>query len=150
MKAFTRILAAFWISASLLLGGCSINRADSLRMLDKRAEYDQPGISNLPPDLRERGLEGFENAPVPVRTRGQVAAVYAFRTEMSPTVYFWGAWFSLVIEEPQWVLSKPGTLPPAPGIANAAKLKAGKKKRPLAAKKVAAPSPPSVNAPALN
>ena len=155
MKALIRILAAFLSSGVLLLlSACSMNRADSLRMLDRRAEYDQAAIQNLPPDLKEGGLEGFRGSPVPVRTRGQVAAVYAYATEMSPTTYFWGGWFSLVIEEPQWVLAKPGTLPPAPGVVDAA-LAASKKKRPGIRKKAqpaaqASPTPASVNAPALN
>lgn len=155
MKALTRILAAFLSSgAVLLLPACSMNRADSLRMLDRRAEYDQAAIQNLPPNLKEGGLEGFRGSPVPVRTRGQVAAVYAYATEMSPTTYFWGGWFSLVIEEPQWVLAKPGTLPPAPGVVDAA-LAAGKKKRPGTRKKPqpqaqTAPEAASVSARTLN
>ncbi len=155
MKALTRILAAFLSSgALLLLSACSMNRADSLRMLDRRAEYDQAAIQNLPPNLKEGGLEGFRGSPVPVRTRGQVAAVYAYATEMSPTTYFWGGWFSLVIEEPQWVLAKPGTLPPAPGVVDAA-LAAGKKKRPGGRKNPqpqaqTVPAPASVNTPTLN
>jgi len=134
MKALIRILAAFLSSGVvLLLSACSMNRADSLRMLDRRAEYDQAAIQNLPPNLREGGLEGFQGSPVPVRTRGQVSAVYAYATEMSPTTYFWGGWFSLVIEEPRWMLAKPGTLPPAPGVIDAAA--AGKKKHPWVRKK---------------
>ncbi len=133
MQTLIRTLVVCSISG-LILAGCSINRADSLRMLDRRADYDLAGGPALPPDLREGGLEGFHNSPVPVRTRGQVAAVYAFPTEMSSTVYFWGAWFSLETEQPQWVLTRPGRLPPAPGVVDASKVKkkAGKfKKKPL-------------------
>jgi hypothetical protein len=153
MKALTRTLAAFLSSGALLmLSACSMNRADSLRMLDRRAEYDQAAIQNLPPNLKEGGLEGFRGSPVPVRTRGQVAAVYAYATEMSPTTYFWGGWFSLVIEEPQWVLAKPGTLPPAPGVVDAAFAR-GKKKRPGVRKNPQVPMAPAsvpVNAPTPN
>jgi len=135
MQTLIRTLVACSISGLILLTvtGCSMNRADSLRMLDRRADYELTGSPALPPDLREGGLGGFHNSPVPVRTRGQVAAVYAFPTEMSSTVYFWGAWFSLETEQPQWVLTRPGRLPLAPGVVDAtkAKKKVGRiKKRP--------------------
>jgi hypothetical protein len=146
MQTLIRTLVVCSISG-LILAGCSINRADSLRMLDRRADYDLAGGPALPPDLREGGLEGFHNSPVPVRTRGQVAAVYAFPTEMSSTVYFWGAWFSLETEQPQWVLTRPGRLPPAPGVVDASKVKKkpGRfKKKPLV---VPDPMPAPVNGP---
>lgn len=141
MKAFIHTLVACSISGLVLLTGCSMNRADSLRMLDRRAEYEQSGGPNVPPDIREGGLEGFHNSPVPVRTRGQVAAVYAFPTEMSSTVYFWGAWFSVETEQPQWVLTRPGRLPPAPGVVDAAKLSGLKKKSRKVKAKVVSPAP---------
>ena len=139
MKAFIRTLAACSISGLFFLSGCSMNRADSLRMLDRRADYDQQGGPSVPPDLREGGLEGFHNSPVPVRTRGQVAAVYAFPTEMSSTVYFWGAWFSLETEQPQWVLTRPGRLPPAPGVVDATKLSGLKPRSQKLKQKTASP-----------
>ena len=128
MKAFIHILVACLISALVFLTGCSINRADSLRMLDRRADYEGQGEGDSSPNLKEGGLDGFHNAPVPVRTRAQVAPVWIFPHETASRDYFWGGWISIVTEEPQWVLTRPGRLPPAPGVVDAAKLSGLKKK----------------------
>lgn len=117
MKASTLILAGLWIS-SFFLSGCAINRADSLRMLDKRAEYDAPQ-NTLPlpaAGLKEGGIQGFNSSPIPVRTRPKVASIWIHPHEMASHDYFWGGWMSVVVEPDQWVLSKPGETPNAPGI----------------------------------
>ncbi|MGK5083106.1 TraV family lipoprotein [Bdellovibrionota bacterium FG-1] len=97
-----------------------MNRADSLRMLDRRSEYEAPGRGDTSPHLKEAGLAGFHNAPIPVRTRAQVAPVWIFPHETASRDYFWGGWISIVTEQPQWVLTQPGRLPPAPGVVDAA------------------------------
>ena len=76
MKASIRILAGLWISISIL-SGCSMNRADSLRMLDRRAEYEDATAQGTlpPPGLKQAGMEGFGSAPIPVRTRPKVASI---------------------------------------------------------------------------
>ena len=117
MKLLIRILAVSSISA---LGmGCSLNRAESLRMLDQRADYDSAGVGNSIPALKEGGLEGF-NSPVPVRTRAQVATCWIFAGETRGHDYFWGGWISLVTDEPGWILTKPGAMPKAPGFIHSA------------------------------
>ena len=113
MKVSIATLLAF--STSLLLSGCSMNRAASLRMLDQRAEYGDPR-SELSPALREGGLEGLGDGPVPIRTRAKVAAGYIHPHEMANHDYFWGGWVSIVVEPDQWVLSKPGAFKPAKGV----------------------------------
>ena len=145
MKAFTHTLVVCSISA-LLCSACSLNRADSLRMLENRADYEAPGREDSSPALKESGIEGFAKNPVPVRTRGQVAACWIVPHETASRDYFWGGWISLVTDEPQWVLSKPGTMPRAPGVVEAAKVRAGSKRTGTQKKKVQAISSNSVNA----
>ena len=114
MRAFTRILVA--LTTLLVLNGCAINRAASSRMLDERAGYGGDPAVNQPPELKEAGLDGYRNSPVPVRSRGRVAAIYIHRHETASRDYFWGGWLSVVIEEPSWTLTKPNQLTPAVGI----------------------------------
>lgn len=123
MKTFTRILAVLWISLLLVsMSGC-MSRAQSFRMLDQRSEYDdgkEGSVSNSQPSLQERGIEGFGNNPVPVRSRPKVASIWIHAHEMASRDYFWGGWMSVVVEPDQWVLSQPGGLPSAPGIQESA------------------------------
>lgn len=131
MKAFTRISAALLINAALL-SGCSMNRADSLRMLDRRAEYeDMKALEAI--RMREAGIEGLRNNPVPVRTRPKVAAIWIHAHEMASRDYFWGGWMSVVVEADQWVLTKPGETPGVPGIVDVTNAGQGKPKKPRAA-----------------
>lgn len=120
---FTRILVGLVISLSL--AGCGINRAASLRILDQRAEYDENIKAEVTryPQLKEGGLEGFKNHPVPVRTRPKVVAVYIHPHETATHDYFWGGWISVVTEKDQWVLTKPELTPQAPAIVNIEKSK---------------------------
>lgn len=114
MTAFTRTLVA--LGTLLVLSGCATDRAKSLRMLDDRAEYGNPAGPLDAPGLKEAGLDQFRNSPIPVRTRPRIAAIWIHRHETPSRDYFWGGWISVVIEQDQWVLTKPGALPPAPGI----------------------------------
>ena len=117
MKEFIHSSAAFWISLvffSLILSACT-NRAPSLRMLDSRAEYDDPRMSQELA-MKEAGIDGFQNGPVPVRTRPKVASIWIHPHEMANHDYFWGGWMSIVVESDQWVLTRPGSLPNAPAI----------------------------------
>ena len=84
-------------------------------MLDNRAEYEDPRAAQELL-MKEAGIEGFRNGPVPVRTRPKVAAIWIHPHEMASRDYFWGGWMSVVIEADQWVLTKPGEMPAAPGI----------------------------------
>ena len=69
MRVSTLILVGLWIDL-LCLSGC-MNRAQSFRMLDKRADYEDQDDSRpfTNPMLKEGGIEGFGTGPVPVRTR---------------------------------------------------------------------------------
>ncbi len=104
---------------SSIFSACgTINRADSERMLDRRAEYADDENSKLlqNPTLKEGGVDGFKDKPVPVRTRPTVAAIWIHPHETASRDYFWGGWMSTVTEQDQWVLSKPGLTPKAPAI----------------------------------
>lgn len=114
MTASIRTLAV--LGTFLVLEGCATNRADSLRMLDNRADYSSSTDPLGQLGIKEGGLDQFRNSPVPVRTRPQVAAIWIHRHETPSKDYFWGGWISVVIEQDQWVLTKPGALPAAPGI----------------------------------
>lgn len=119
MKVSTLILVASLTNLALFTG-CSMNRADSLKMLDRRAEYEEPtnSISVSEPGLKEAGLEGFSSRPVPVRTRPKVASIWIHPHEMASHDYFWGGWMSVVVEADQWLLSSPGAMPSAVGISD--------------------------------
>lgn len=116
MKVFTRTLVV--LASSWLLQGCgSMNRAESSRMLDARAAYES-GPSAVPDSvsLKEGGVEGFRNSPVPVRTRPRVAPIWIHPHETATRDYFWGGWISVVVEQDQWVMSKPQLVPKASGF----------------------------------
>jgi len=111
MRAITASLAVLAIS---ILTGCgSMNRADSQNMLDQRAGYGKSDLLKNDVSLQEGGVEGFRNAPVPTRSRARVAAIYAHPHEMPNRDYFWGGWVSVVVEQDQWIMSKPSLVPKA-------------------------------------
>lgn len=116
MKVSLRTLVV--LASSLLVSACgSMNRADSQRMLDARAAYDSGPSSvtnNL--SLKEGGVDGFRDSPVPVRTRPKVAPIWIHPHETATRDYFWGGWISVVVESDQWVMSKPQLVPKAPGF----------------------------------
>ena len=85
-----------------------------------RAEYEDPkAVHDLM--MKEAGLDGFRDGPVPVRTRPKVSAVWIHPHEMASRDYFWGGWMSVVVESDQWILTKPGELRAAPGIVDVTK-----------------------------
>ena len=116
MKASTLISVVLLISV-LGLSGC-MARAPSMRMLDKRAEYEeldeQRNVRQL--DLKEGGIDGFSSGPIPVRSRPKVASIWIHPHEMASHDYFWGGWMSVVVETDQWILSRQGEMPAALGI----------------------------------
>ena len=83
-------------------------------MLDTRADYDNGDGPDL--SLQEGGIEGFRMSPTPVRTRARVAAVRIHPAEMPSHDYFWGGWISMIVEQDQWILTKPKRMPFAPVI----------------------------------
>jgi hypothetical protein len=97
-------------------------------MLDSRAEYEDPRAAQELL-MKEAGIEGFRNGPVPVRTRPKVAAIWIHPHEMASRDYFWGGWMSVVIEADQWVLTKPGQMPGAAGIMDMTKVSGLKKRK---------------------
>lgn len=113
MKVST-LISVVLVNSCIIISGCQ-NRAPSLRMLDGRADYDDPRTSQ-DITMKEGGVEGFRNHPVPVRSRPKVAAIWIHPHEMASHDYFWGGWMSCVIEQDQWILTKPGKMPAAPGI----------------------------------
>ena len=106
MKVFTRISAAWWISGiAVLLPACAMNRADSLRMLDRRAEYEDPARTQKL-NLRESSTSGELPGSIPVRSQPKVAEVWIHAHEMASRDYFWGGWMSVVVEPDQWEMKR--------------------------------------------
>ena len=113
MKPFIYLVKALTLSC-FYFSLCSCATNTGVRMLDSRSEYEGP--EGLKLALKEAGIDGFRNSPVPVRTRPKVATVLIHPHEMPDRSYFWGGWVSIVVEQDQWVLTKPSSLPKAPGI----------------------------------
>ena len=96
-----------------------LNRADSLQMLEVRADYDgkeKREAENLKlgngQTLREVS-GGF-----PVRTAPKIAHVWIFPHETPTKEYFWGGWVSVVVEGDKWEVERPaGLFPDKPGNA---------------------------------
>lgn len=109
------LLISVGLVSSLLLSGCAINRAASLRMLSDRAEYDAGEIS-FDSNLEERGMDGYQNSPIPTRTRPKVAAVWIYPTDTAGGDYFWGGWLSVLLERDEWVPKKRNGTPKAKAI----------------------------------
>lgn len=109
MKVFIRTSLVL-LSSAVVVGCGSLNRAESSRMLDARAGYGE--VTNSL-SFKEGGVEGFRNHPTPTRSRAKVAAIYAHPHEMPSRDYFWGGWISVVVEQDQWVMSKPELVPKA-------------------------------------
>ena len=86
-----------------LLSACATNRAPSLNMLEKRADYQglgklQEALSNVDSPLL-----------VPKRTKPTVTDIWIHPHEMPTGDYFRGAWIRTVISKAQWkVESKTG------------------------------------------
>ena len=79
-----------------LLSACATNRAPSLNMLEKRADYQ--GLGKL-----QEALSNVD-APllVPKRTKPTVTDIWIHPHEMPTGDYFRGAWIRTVISKAQW------------------------------------------------
>ena len=85
-----------------LLSACATNRAPSLNMLEKRADYQE--LENL--------QEALSNADspllVPKRTKPTVTDIWIHPHEMPTGDYFRGAWIRTVISKAQWEVEQKG------------------------------------------
>jgi hypothetical protein len=112
-----RSFLVFSIS-SFALSGC-LHRADSLQLLEVRADYDGKAQSEaeslkLGDGTALREIDGG----VPVRTAPKIAHVWIFPHETPSKEYFWGGWISLVVEGDKWEVERPvGLFPDKPGNA---------------------------------
>ena len=109
------LLISVGLVSSFLLNGCAMNRAASLRMLSDRADYEAGEISS-DANLEERGIDGYQNSPIPTRSRPKVAAVWIYPTDTAGGDYFWGGWLSVLLERDEWVPKKRHGLPKAKAI----------------------------------
>ena len=91
------------LASSIVFSGCAINRAQSLNMLDKRAEYDRP--ENEVSFQETKPIPATESK-IPVRTRPVTAPTWIHGGETPTGDYFWGGWMSVVLENPKWTLRK--------------------------------------------
>lgn len=84
------------------LSACATNRAPSLNMLEKRADYQE--LENL--------QEALSNADspllVPKRTKPTVTDIWIHPHEMPTGDYFRGAWIRTVISKAQWEVEQKG------------------------------------------
>lgn len=116
----TRIFRSYLVCliSSLTLAGC-VNRADSLQMLEVRADYDgkvqtEAETLKLGDGAALRELEGG----IPVRTAPKIAHIWIFAHETPSKEYFWGGWISVVVEGDKWEVERPaGLFPDKPGQA---------------------------------
>lgn len=84
----------------LLLESCSITRAPSLNLLEKRSDFD--GVQEI-----EAALEAVDNPLlVPVRTEPLVADIWVHPHELANGDYFRGAWIRTVIARSSWQVEK--------------------------------------------
>ncbi|MGE0175134.1 MAG: TraV family lipoprotein [Oligoflexales bacterium] len=91
-----------------------IHRADSLRMLEVRADYDgkdRGEASEL--KLGDHGELNDTSGAIPVRTTPKTAHIWIFPHETPSKEYFWGGWISVVVEGDRWEIERPGGLAPA-------------------------------------
>ena len=92
---------------SVIVTSC-IHRADSLRMLEVRADYqgkDKDEASSL--KLGDNQVLQDTNFAVPVRTVPKAAHVWIFPHETPNKEYFWGGWISVVVEGDRWEVERP-------------------------------------------
>lgn len=97
---------------SVIATSC-LHRADSLRMLEVRADYDgknKEEASEL--KLGDDHALREANGAVPVRTMPKTAQIWIFPHETPSKEYFWGGWISVVVEGDRWEIERPGALAP--------------------------------------
>jgi len=107
MGTITRTLTVCLIS---LVATSCIHRADSLRMLEVRADYEGKGkdeASEL--KLGDNQVLQETNGGVPVRTTPRTAHVWIFPHETPSKEYFWGGWISVVVEGDRWEVERPSS-----------------------------------------
>lgn len=86
-----------------------IHRAESLRMLEVRADYEGKENEEAS-ELKlsdDQALHDSSNA-VPVRTTPKTANIWIFPHETPSKEYFWGGWISVVIEGDRWEVERSG------------------------------------------
>ena len=94
-------------SISLIFSGC-IHRADSLQMLEERANYagkDREQAESLRLGSGQALAEVGANGPL--RTAPKVARIWIFPHETPTKEYFWGGWISVVVESDKWNVDRP-------------------------------------------
>ncbi len=83
-----------------LLHACAMNRADSLNLLEKRADFK--GFNEV-----EEALGAVDNPLlVPVRTEPQVADIWVHPHELANGDYFRGAWIRTVVSRSTWSMEE--------------------------------------------
>ena len=110
MKKIIRLLTV--CLTSVIATSC-LHRADSLRMLEVRADYDgknKEEASEL--KLGDDHALREANVAVPVRTMPKTAQIWIFPHETPSKEYFWGGWISVVVEGDRWEIERPGALAP--------------------------------------
>lgn len=125
MGTIIRLLTVCLIS---IVATSCIHRADSLRMLEVRADYDgkekdEASELKLGDDL---ALHDSSSA-VPVRTTAKTAHIWIFPHETPSKEYFWGGWISVVVEGDRWEIERPGVLAPAKPVSPSTKKTKSKK-----------------------
>ena len=87
-----------WMSAIavLFLNACAMTRAPSLKMLDKRSDYDN--IYGV-----QEALESVDQPLlVPVRTQPVIADIWVHPHELPNGDYFRGGWIRTVVTRSHW------------------------------------------------
>jgi len=98
VKECMRILLVFLISLTFM--SC-LNRAPSIRSLDKRAQYRDAAH-----DARTLRLGAFgvsQDTSIPMKSQAKVRKVRIHRFEMKPGAYFLGGFLVLEIERGEWL-----------------------------------------------
>ncbi|MFK7823637.1 MAG: hypothetical protein AB8G05_05745 [Oligoflexales bacterium] len=79
-----------------LVGGCAINRAPSLNLLEKTADYQNTFEINEALNSVDHPLL------VPVRTTPQIADIWVHPQELPNGDYFRGGWIRTVLTRSHW------------------------------------------------
>lgn len=125
MEKITPSLTVFLIS--VLTSAC-LHRADSLRMLEVRADYEGKETSEASELKLENSLSDISGG-VPVRTAPKTAHIWIFPHETPGKEYFWGGWISVVVEGDQWEIERrKQRAPEKPGKTNPKAPTKGKRK----------------------
>lgn len=84
----------------LLITSCATNRAPSLNILEKRADYD--GSRRL-----EDSVSNLDNPFfVPNRTEPKVADIWIHPHEMPTGDYFRGGWIRTIVNDSRWQIKR--------------------------------------------